>query len=178
MKVLSIYYSATGNTTKAAKIIEETITAAGHKVTSFPINGDANVQFLDYDMIFMGSGVYLWLPGEPLMALIEKACDGYRKSGDMRPNPRRRSNIKAVVYCTYAGTHSGINEAYPAMKWMGQFFEHLGIEVVAEWPIVGEFHNDLKHLSLCGRFGDIRNRPNAADLKELSEKTKSILSIL
>ena len=26
---------------------------------------------------------------------------------------------KTVIYCTYGGTHTGINEAIPAVKYMG-----------------------------------------------------------
>lgn len=176
MKVLNIYYSATGNTARVAETIAETARAAGHEVTSLAVKGDSEVQFLDYDMIFMGSGVYHWLPGKPLMKMIEKACEAYRKSGDMPRNAKRRPTIRAVTYCTYGGTHTGIKEAYPATMWMGQFFEHLGIEVAADWHVVGEFHGAWKDLSVSGRLGDIRNRPNDADLQDIAEKTKGILA--
>jgi multimeric flavodoxin WrbA len=178
MKVLNIYFSATGNTAKTAATIEKTVADAGHEVTTVQVKEGVQVEFLDYDMIFMGSGVYHWLPGKPLMKLIEKVSEGYRKSGEIQRNPKRRANIKAVTYCTYGGTHTGIREARPATMWMGQFFEHLGIEVVADWYVIGEFHGTWKDLSVSGRLGDIRNRPNEWDLKDLAEKTRAILSIL
>jgi len=46
----------------------------------------------------------------------------------------------ALIFCTYSGPHSGIDEALPAVKYAGQFFVHVGIPVIDEWYIVGEFH--------------------------------------
>jgi len=175
MNILNIYFSATGNTEKVARKLEEVATGAGHTVLTVPVKGSVDVEFLDYDFIFMGSGVYHWLPGKPLMKLIDKACTGYRASGALPRNAPRRSHIKAVTYCTYGGTHTGINEAYPTTQWMGQFFDHLGIEVMGSWHIVGAFHGNLEELSVGGRMGDIRNRPNQADLDSLMEMTTSIL---
>ncbi len=34
----------------------------------------------------------------------------------------------------------GLNEAIPAGKYAGQFFDHLGFEVLDEWYILSEFH--------------------------------------
>lgn len=175
MKILNIYFSATGNTAKIATKIEETAIANGHTVETIRVKGKIDIDFLNYDLIFMGSGVYHWLPGKPLMGLIDAACSKYRNSGDMPRNARRRQNMKAVTYCTYGGTHTGVNEAYPTTLWMNQFFEHLGIEVLNSWHILGEFHGGWKDLSVGGRLGDIRNRPNAADLEDVCEMTKGIL---
>ncbi len=177
MKILSVFFSATGNTGKVAATIEDVARAEGHEVTSIRVKEDLKIRFLDYDVIFMGSGVYHWLPGKALMKMIEKSMEDYRKSGEITRNPKRRPAIKAVTYCTYGGTHTGIREAYPATLWMGQFFEHLGIQVVADWHIIGEFHGSWKDLSVGGRLGDIRNRPNEADLHDVSERTKAILAI-
>jgi len=69
----------------------------------------------------------------------------------------------ALVFCTYSGPHTGINEAIPAVKYVGQFFEHLGFTVLDEICVVGEFHGSLE-ASTEGRMGDIRGRPNRADL--------------
>ncbi len=35
---------------------------------------------------------------------------------------------------------TGLNEAIPAGKYAGQFFDHLGFEVLDEWYILSEFH--------------------------------------
>ena len=83
------------------------------------------------------------------------------------------------MFCTYSGPHTGINEAIPVGKYMGQFFEHLGFEVAREWYIVGEFHGREDH-STMGKLGDIRGRPNEQDLagveSDVSELVSSILA--
>ncbi len=177
MKVLNLYYSGTGNTARIAEQIEKTAIENGHEVTSVQAKGNLQIEFLDYDFIFMGSGVYHWLPGKPLMNMIDKTCTRYRESGDMPRNAKRREHIKAITYCTYGGTHTGANEAYPTTLWMGQFFDHLGIEVLGSWYVVGEFHGKWENLSVNGRMGDIRNRPNEADLADIAQKTKAILEM-
>ncbi len=176
MKILNMYFSATGNTAKVANTIGRVAEESGHHVDTVEAKKGLEVNFLDYDFIFIGSGVYHWLPGKPLMSLIENACTAYRAKGKLPLNAPRRNHIKAVTYCTYGGTHTGINEAYPTTLWLKQFFDHLGIEVMNSWHIVGEFHGKLKELSLGGRLGDIRNRPNEADLQEVAQMTEGILT--
>ena len=82
-----------------------------------------------------------------------------------------------LIFCTYSGPHTGINEAIPAGKYAGQFFEHLGFTVLDEWYIVGEFHGN-ERASTMGRLGDIRGRPNQQDLaqvqRDVSELVQSI----
>ena len=80
-----------------------------------------------------------------------------------------------MVYCTYGGVHTGINEAIPAVKFMGQLYDHLGYTIVGEWYIVGEYKTDrLRDRSINGRLGDIRGRPNTGDLKDVAERVKGI----
>ena len=74
----------------------------------------------------------------------------------------------ALIFCTYSGPHTGIDEATPAGKYAGQFFEHLGITVLDEWYVVGEFHGSEERSTL-GRLGDIRGRPNEQDLARVRE---------
>jgi len=50
--------------------------------------------------------------------------------------------------------------------------------VMGSWHIVGAFHGNLEALSVGGRMGDIRDRPNQADLDSLTEMTTSILKSL
>jgi len=72
--------------------------------------------------------------------------------------------------------HTGVNEAIPAVKFMGQLYDHLGYTIVGEWYIVGEYKTDRTQThSTGGRLGDIRGRPNTDDLKEVAEKVRGIL---
>jgi hypothetical protein len=59
---------------------------------------------------------------------------------------------------------------------MGQVFEHEGIRVVEEWPVVGEFPgiNDPNY-NTAGRLGDITGRPNVNDLRVVSWQVSGLL---
>jgi len=177
MKVLNLYYSATGNTDKVARQIERSITKVGHRVDTVAVAKDIELDILAYDFVFAGSGVYSWLPGKPLMELFDTLRAKYARLGEIKAASPRRPGKKAVIYCTFGGGHTGANEALPAVKYMGQLFEHLGYEIIGEWYIVGEFHGKLQHLSTTGRLGDIRGRPNEADLQDISERVVGILRV-
>ena len=96
MKILNLYYSGTGNTRIIADKIEEIAKLSDHEVDTIEVKKEVVIEFLDYDFIFMGSGVYHWLPGKPPMKLIDKACVRYRETGDMLRNAKRRDHIPFV----------------------------------------------------------------------------------
>jgi hypothetical protein len=83
----------------------------------------------------------------------------------------------AARYGCRDGGHTGANEAVPAVKYMGQLFDHLGYEIIAEWYIPGEFHGKLENLNVAGRLGRISGRPNEADLQEIYEKVIGMLKV-
>ena len=178
MKILNLYYSMTGNTEKVAATIDETLRGLGHEVESVRVTGKAvEIDALQFDCVFVGSGVYAQLPGKPLMDLHRELMQKYNKSGEVKPGSPRRPSAKTVVYCTYGGVHTGINEAIPAVKYMGQLFDHLGYTIVGEWYVVGEYKGELNKHSTGGRLGDIRGRPNAEDLRDVAERVKGILQV-
>lgn len=177
MKVLNIYQSTTGNTEKVATGISEAVEKAGHQVDTVKITEGTAIDVLAYDFVFAGSGVYQWLPGKPLMDLFSGLMKRYADAGEVEPCCPRRPGRRAVVYCTYGGPHTGVSEAVPAVKWMGQLFDHLGVDVVAEWYVVAEFQGKLQRLSTGGRLGDIRGRPNEEDLRQIAEKVGGILRV-
>ncbi len=176
MKILNLYFSATGNTEKVAKRIAATLLELGHQVETLKVTKDTDVEVLDYDLVFMGSGVYTWMPGKALVEFIGRQREKYR-SGEIKPASPRRPGKRAVLYCTFGGGHTGANEAVPAVKYMGQLFDHLGYDILGEWYIVGEFHGKLAHLTETGRLGNIKGRPNEADLLEVAEKVRGILRV-
>ena len=94
---------------------------------------------MPYDLVFLGSGVYQWLPGRPLQEFVVGRLTHYSEAGEIKMAAPRRPGKRGVVYCTYGGAHTGVNEAIPAVKYMGQLLDHLGFEVAAEWYIVGEY---------------------------------------
>ena len=177
MKILNLYYSSTGNTEKVAKGIAATVEQLGHEIDTVKIEGDRDIDLLKYDVVFLGSGVYQWLPGKPLQEFIGARLAHYAAAGEIKLGAPRRPQKRGVVYCTYGGAHTGINEAIPAGKYLGQLLDHLGFEVVAEWYVVGEYPGKgrFKEYSVGGRLGNIEGRPNEADLQEVAERVTGIL---
>ncbi len=179
MKILNLYYSSTGNTEKVATRIAETAANLGHGVDTVKLAGVADVDLLPYDLVFLGSGVYQWLPGKPVQEFVAGRLSHYSEAGEIKLAAPRRPGKRGVVYCTYGGAHTGVNEAIPAVKYMGQLLDHLGIEVVAEWYFVGEYPGKgrMQEFSLGGRLGDIKGRPNDADLLEVAQRVTGILRV-
>ena len=179
MQILHLYYTSTGNTRKVAEIIDKTLDAAEHQVESISVDKDTeDVNLLDYDMVFVGSGVYAWLPGKAIQDLFGRMRKKYVESGDIKPASPKRPDKKVVVYCTYGGVHTGINEAVPAVKYMAQLFDHLGFIILDEWYVPGEYVPEkMQAMSEKGRRGDIRGRPNQQDLNSVAQKVKGILKV-
>ena len=178
MRTLNLSYSSTGNTGKVAERIDKTLRELGCSHDSVQAEADAEVDVLDYDVVFIGSGVYAWLPGKPLQDLLTRLRKGYVKSGAIKPASPKLSGKRAVVYCTYGGAHTGINEALPAVKYMAQLFDHLGFEVLDEIYVVGEYiPESMQKMSLEGRMGDIRGRPDEHDLNEVEQRVRGILRV-
>ncbi|WP_291325515.1 flavodoxin domain-containing protein [Desulfovibrio sp. UCD-KL4C] len=180
MNILNMYASLNGQTEKVAFEIEKVVIEAGHAVTTINIEKQGDIiDLLEYDLTFIGSGVYTWLPGKGLLKWIEKQMDYARKNDLILPGSPKIPGKFACVYCTYAGPHTGEGEAIPAIKYMGQLFEHLGITVADEWSIVGAFVPEkMRHFNTCGRLGNIVGRPNAEDLRQVREKTKGVIDSL
>lgn len=178
MKILHLYFSATGNTRKVAAQIGKTLRQLDHEVETVQVTKKAEPDILAHDLIFIGSGVYSWLPGKPMLELISRLREKYARDGEIKPAAPRRPGKKAVIYCTFGGGHTGANEAVPAVKYMGQLFDHLGYEIIAEWYVPGEFlGGNLQHLSATGRLGNIQGRPNDHDLQKIAEKVTGILRV-
>ena len=110
-----------------------------------------------------------------MVELHRRLLGKYHEEGVVKHASPRRPSAYVVAYCTYGGVHTGINEAIPAVKFMGQLYDHLGYTIVGEWYIIGEYEDRFRDRSISGRLGDIRGRPNADDLKEVAEKVKGIL---
>jgi hypothetical protein len=92
----------------------------------------------------------------------------YRAEGKIKPSAPKIPGKNALIFVTYSGPHTGMDEATPAGKYIAQFFEHLGFNVIAEWYVLSEFHGNLENSTL-GRMGDIRGKPTDAELQKLKE---------
>ena len=104
------------------------------------------------------------------MQYLKDKMTAYRQQGRVKVGSPRIPGKHALVFCTFSGPHTGIHEAIPAGKYVGQFFDHLGFNVVDEWYVVGEFHGREDN-STRGRMGDIRGRPTREELEKIREDT-------
>lgn len=179
MKILNIYCSITGNTRKIAQQIEKTLAQLGHEVLTVEVGKDTDenaIDFLAYDLIFIGSGVYSWLPPEVMNAFMKRVQQKHVKQGLVKPASPRLAGKKAVAYASYGGVHTGDAEAVITPKYLAQPLDHLGIEIVAEWLFAGEFNQDgFRQYSINGRLGNIEGRPDAGDLNRVAELVSGIL---
>ncbi|MCK4310580.1 MAG: flavodoxin [Methanomicrobia archaeon] len=174
MKCLILYSSLSGNTEKVAMRIRDTIE---NDIEIIKIDRETNIDLYHYDLVFLGSPVIQWLPTKILMDFVSRTLVRYHKSGDLIPCSPVRPGKYAICFCTYAGPHTGISEAVPAIKWMRTFFEHIGFTVLDEWYTVGEYKRSEEN-STMGRLGDIKGRPSEDDLLEIENKTRGILKTL
>lgn len=181
MKILNMYCSMGGNTEKIAMAIEERVKELEHDITTLKIKaemGETRVDFLDYDFLFIGCGVYSWLPPKPMMDFVEKLNKGYMKQSSIKPGSPRICGKSCVTYATFGGPHTGSNEAVIIPKYLGQLPDHLGFEIVAEWLFPGAFTpSELESLSKDGRMGDISGRPNKQDLNNVKNLVEGILTL-
>ena len=177
MNSLIIYWSATGNTKRVAETIHSTLKDGGVNSILKTVDEAGDDELFEYDLVFIGAPSYMWHPPEPVQKYIQGKMDCYRKQGVIKLCAPTVPGKKAVVFVTYSGPHTGINEATPVGEYLGQFFEHIGFEVVARWYTVGEFHNQ-EELSTRGKLGDIRGRPNAQDLLEVENNVRTLIGSL
>lgn len=174
MKAAVIYWSHTGNTEQVALAIHAGLEAAGVQVLLKKVEEAADVDFYDYDLICLGFPSYQWSPPKPVDEFLKSKYARYKKQGRVKVGAPRVPGKHVLIFCTYSGPHTGINEAIPAGKYAAQFFEHLGFAVLDEWYVVGEFHGS-EEASTLGRLGDIRGRPNAEDLKKVKQDVAQLL---
>jgi len=174
MNALLIYWSKSGNTEKVAQVIREGLEETGTPVICQRIDDIQVIDFYEYDLVCIGFPAYQWHPPEPVDTFLKKKFGEYRQQGRIKLGAPQVPGKHALVFCTYSGPHTGINEALPAGKYVGQFFEHLGFTLWDEWYILGEFHGSAEN-STKGRMGDIRGRPNAGDLQKLKQDTVRLI---
>jgi len=177
LKALLLYHSITGNTEKVARALREGLEGQGCEVVVRKIAEGVPDDLLGYDLVCLGAPSYQFLPPRPVLDFVAERMRFHSQRGDILLGAPKRPGKYASVFVTYSGPHTGVAEATTAGKYLGQFFEHLGFEVVGEWYLVGEFHGN-EAASTRGRLGDIRGRPNAADLAEVRQKAAELVARL
>ena len=176
-KTLLLYWSATGNTEKVAGTIRRSLEATGIEPVVKKVEEADSEEILQYDLVFLGCPSYSFLPPPPVLKWVERKMKLHKQRGDIKLTAPVIPGKTAVIFCTFSGPHTGINEALPVGEYLGQFFEHIGFSVAGKWYTVGEAHGN-EEMSIKGRMGDIRGRPNAQDLAEIEEKVAALLESL
>lgn len=177
MDAIIIFWSKTGNTEKVAMAVQEGLKDAGTNVSMLKVEDAGEIDFYDYDLVCMGFPSYQWRPPKPVDKFLSGKFSAYRNQGRIKWGAPGIPGKNALIFCTYSGPHTGINEATPAGLYVGQFFEHLGFNVLDEWYVLGEFHGS-EEASTQGRMGDIRGLPSEEDLNKVKRDTTRIIKNL
>jgi len=173
MKAAIVYWSRTGNTAKVAEALRIGLERGGAEVTLRTTEDADDLDWYAFDLVCAGAPSYRWRPPRDMDEYLSRAYNAYRKEGRVRPGAPHVPGKHALVFCTYSGPHTGIDEATPVGKVMAQYFAHLGFQVVGEWYVVGEFHGSEEYSTL-GRLGDIRGRPNQEDLDRVERDAEHL----
>lgn len=172
-KAIVLFWTKNGNTEKVARCIHDTLQQAGMEVTITRIHKELEVEYLDYNLIFLGAPVYENLSPKPVLSFLRK---NRRRDGvELVASAPETPGVAAVPFCTYGGGHTGYREAEPMLKHIGQYFEHEGIRVVDYIAVLGFFPEADISYNTEGRFGDIRKRPDEHDLAEVAGRIRGIL---
>jgi flavodoxin len=174
---LIIYWSKTGNTENVAAAIKQGLEETNVQVTLKKPEAAEDIDYFDYDLVCVGCPSYSWHPPEPMTAFLKKKFAAYRQQGKIKPSAPKVPGKNALVFVTWSGPHTGMDEATPVGKDIRQYFEHIGFTVIDEWYILSEFHGSLEN-STKGRMGDIRGKPTAEDLQKITEQTKKLSTAL
>ena len=177
MDAIIVYWSKTGNTEKVALALQEGLREAGANVALTRVQDAADIDFYAYDLVCLGFPSYGWSPPEPVDAFLKNKFGAYRAQSRIKAGAPKMPGKNALIFCTYSGPHTGVREAVPAGLYAGQFFEHLGFDVLDEWYLVGEFHGS-EEASTKGRMGDIRGRPNEQDLGKVKRDAALLVKAL
>lgn len=167
---LIIYFSKTSNTEKVALAIKKGLEKNGMNVTIKKIGEVKEPELYNYDLVCFGSPVIHSLPPSPVFEFLKNNKKKYQDMGEVYVPTPKLPNKNALIFVTYSGPHCSITEARPVGKYIRQFFEHLGFNILDEWYEIGEFHG-WEQGSTKGLMGDIRGRPNTEDLALVELKT-------
>ncbi len=173
MKAIIIYWSKSGNTEKVARAVKEGLESSGAEVVVKKPEEAKDIDYYDWDLICLGFPSIRWHPPEPVDILLKAQHGKYRRAGGVKTGSPKIPGKNVLIFCTYSGPHTGIDEAIPAGKYAGQFLEHLGFSVLGEWYILSEFHGSEEN-STKGRMGDIRGLPNEQDLRKIRQDAANL----
>jgi len=170
---LILYYSSTGNTEKVAQALRLGLENAGLLVTLKKPQEAANVDYFDFDLVCVGSPAIQWHPAKPLDDLLKAKLNIYRELRKIKPSAPKIEGKNSLIFITYSGPHTGLDEATPAGKYIAQFFAHIGFNIIDEWYVLSEYLGNTEK-STQGKMGDIRGKPSAEDLLKIMQDAQTL----
>ena len=173
-RAIILYWSNTGNTEKVAYSILNGLESAGVTVSIMKTTSADDVDYFGYDLVCIGTPSIQWHPPKQVTEFLLKKFDEYKKQDKIKTGSPKIKGKNALIFCTYSGPHTGLNEATPVGKYIGQFFEHLGFTILDEWYILSEFIGSEER-STKGRMGDIRGKPTIQELRKIKIKAKNLV---
>ena len=173
MKVLILYYSSTGNTKKVVNAINNGLEDAGLDVTIYSIAKAEEIDYFDYDLVCIGCPSIQWHPPKQVTEFLKKKFEEYRQQKKIKTGSPIVPRKNALIFCTYSGPHTGLDEAIPVGKYIGQFFAHIGFTIIDEMYILSEFHGSEER-STKGKMGDIRGKPTKKELEKIRLNIKNL----
>ena len=117
-KTLIVYWSQTGNTEKVALAIKEGLEATGAEVNVKKPDEAADVNYFDYDLVCIGSPSIQWRPAKPMDDFLRSKLAAHRAQGKITPSAPKIAGKNALIFVTYSGPHTGLDEATPVGKYM------------------------------------------------------------
>lgn len=171
-QALVLYWTCTGNTEKVALRVAEGLADGGFAVTCKKLADAEDEDFLAYDLVAFGVPAYNWHVPAPADKYLKAKFAAHLNTVGVKPGAPKNGK-RALIFCTYSGPHTGMNEAIPTVKYAGQFFEHMGFEILDEWYILSEFVGSEAD-STQGRMGDVRGLPDERELARVRSAAKNL----
>ena len=175
---LVIYFSPGGNTKKVAEAIVSGLESREGDVELMSLQDASEADLYAYDLVCLGAPAYNFTVPAPVGRYVKEQLRKAQARDRVRLCAPSLSHKWAVVFVTYAGPHTGMDEATPEGDHMAQMFRHLGFEVRGTWYTVGEFHDEDSPSNLYGCLGDIRGRPNEHDLGVIESNAAGLAFVL
>ena len=180
-KILVAYFSQTGNTEKVARAMYDEIVSSGHEAHLKDIAGVTAVDLSEYDLVFLGSACHSASLATPVLEIL----------GDIPPGSR----LKTAGFATHSSPRPGGSEQDQKMyeRWASgclrsfegasketrlELLGYFGCQGAPSPPIEEFIHSEILPEEDAWQvfLSDVRNHPDAADLKEAKEFAQSVLA--
>lgn len=181
LRALILYWSGGGNTRAVAEALARGLRSQSADITLLSITAP-EAEEIDpeaYHLLCLGSPSYHFGVPAPMRRYVEQMAQRVRERGLPALEAPPRPYKWGVVFITYGGPHTGIDEATPAGDYLAQALRHWGRQVRGVWYTVGAFHGDSnREHNLLGWLGDIRGRPNEHDLGVIESNARGLAYVL